>query len=319
MALHRVCILGGTGFVGRHITERLAAAGHKVSVLTRRRERHRHLLVLPTVQVIEGDVYNPAFLRRQFQGHDVVINLVGILNEKGRDGKGFERAHIELSGLVVQACRHSGVGRLLHMSALHAAQNAPSHYLRTKGLAEKMVLDAHDNALHVTVFRPSVIFGAQDSFTNRFARLLRLTPLFFPLACPNARFQPVYVGDVAQVFIAAMDDHATHGKRYDLCGPRVYSLREIVAYVADQTGTRRCVLGLGRGLSWLQALLLEFAPGKPFTRDNFRSLQVDSTCKAGFPAFAGIKPASLEDIVPTYLGRQRSEAYSTLRRDAVRR
>jgi NADH dehydrogenase len=318
MSLHRVCILGGTGFVGRRISAHLAAAGHQVSVLTRRRERHRDLLVLPTVQVVEGDIYNPTFLRRQFQAHDVVINLVGILNEKGRDGKGFEHAHVTLSGLVVQACRHSGVRRLLHMSALHAAQNGPSHYLRTKGLAEKMMLEAHDNMLHITVFRPSVIFGAQDSFTNRFARLLRQTPLLFPLACPDARFQPVFVEDVAQAFVAAIDNHTTHGKSYDLCGPRVYTLREIVAYLAGQAGVRRCVIGLGQGLSWLQAVLLEFAPGKPFTRDNYRSLQVDSTCKAGFPAFAGIKPACLEDVVPGYLGRHRSDLYASLRQGSAR-
>ena len=299
----RICILGGAGFVGRHLSARLVAAGHRVTLITRHRERHRDLLVLPTVRLVEGDIHNLTVLRRQFQGQDAVINLVGILNERGHDGKGFTHAHVELASKVVQACRYSGVTRLLHMSALHAAPTAPSHYLRTKGRGEQLVLEAGDHFLPVTVFRPSVIFGAEDSFTNRFAGLLRSVPLVFPLACAQARFQPVYVDDVAQAFVAALDSHAAYGQVYDLCGPRVYTLREIVAYVAHVLGLRRHIIGLDRRLSWLQAALLEYFPGKPFSLDNFQSLQVDSVCNAGFPPIFGIKPRFMEDIVPIYLNR----------------
>lgn len=306
MSIMRIAVLGGTGFVGRRLCEYLAAAGHEVRVLTRRRERHRDLLVLPTAQVIEADVHNPAVLKREFQGLDAVVNLVGILNEAGRDGKGFEHAHVELPAKVVQACRQSGVGRLLHMSALHASPDGPSYYLRSKGRGEQIVHAAGSDTLQVTSFRPSVIFGPRDSFTNRFAGLLRQVPFAFPLACASARMQPVHVDDVAQAFVSALDRHATFGKRYNLCGPQVYSLREIVTYLAHQLGLKRYILPLNDTLSYMQATVLQFAPGKPFTPDNYRSLQVASVCEASFPAIFGITPGRFDEIVPTYISRVNS-------------
>jgi NADH dehydrogenase len=311
MSRLRIAVLGGTGFVGHSLCERLVMAGHEVRILTRHRERHRELLVLPTAQVIEADVHNPAVLKREFQGLDVVVNLVGILNEDGRgepgrDGKGFERAHAELPAKVVQACRQNGVARLLHMSALHAAPEGPSHYLRSKGRGEQIVHEAESHALHVTSFRPSVIFGPRDSFTNRFAGLLRQVPFVFPLACAGARLQPVYVEDVAQAFVLALDRHATFGQRYNLCGPQVYSLREIVTYLARQLGLKRHILPLNDTLSYLQAAVLQFAPGKPFTPDNYRSLQVASVCEAPFPAIFGITLGRFDEIVPTYIPRMTS-------------
>ena len=299
----RIVVLGGTGFVGHSLCERLVMAGHTVRILTRHGERHRDFLVLPTAQVVEADVHNPAVLRREFQAQDVVVNLVGILNETGRDGKGFERAHAELPAKVVQACRQTGVGRLLHMSALHAAPDGPSHYLRSKGRGEQIVHEAESNALHVTSFRPSVIFGPHDSFTNRFAGLLRQVPFMFPLACANARLQPVYIEDVVQAFLRAIDRHATFGQRYNLCGPQAYSLREIVAYLARQLGLKRRILPLNDSLSYLQAAVLQFAPGKPFTPDNYRSLHVASVCAAAFPAIFDITPGRFDEIVPTYIPR----------------
>ncbi len=308
MSTLRIAVLGGTGFVGRRLCARLAAAGHEVRILARHRERHRELLVLPGAQVIEADVHNPAVLRREFQGLDAVVNLVGILNEdgrgeSGRDGKGFEQVHAELPAKVVQACRLSGVTRLLHMSALHASLDGPSHYLRSKGRGEQIVHEAESDTLHVTSFRPSVMFGPGDSFTNRFAALLRQVPYVFPLACAGARLQPVYVEDVVQAFVVALDRHATFGKRFNLCGPQVYSLREIVAYLARQLGLRRRILPLNDRFSYLQAAVLQFAPGKPFTPDNYHSLQVASVCEAPFPAIFGLSPGRFEVIVPTYLSR----------------
>jgi len=299
----RIVILGGTGFVGRSLCERLVMVGHEVRILTRHRERHRDLLVLPTAQVIEADVHDPAVLRREFQGQDVVVNLVGILNESGWDGKGFERVHAELAAKVVQACRQNNVARLLHMSALHASPDGPSHYLRSKGRGEQIVHAAESNTLHVTSFRPSVIFGPRDSFSNRFAGLLRQVPFAFPLACPSARLQPVYVEDVVQAFVLALDRQAAYGQRYNLCGPQVYSLREIVTWLARLLGLRRQILPLNYTLSLMQAAVLQFAPGKPFTLDNFRSLQVASVCEAVFPAIFGITPSRFEDVVPTYIQR----------------
>jgi NADH dehydrogenase len=310
----RILLLGGTGFIGQSLAVRLAEAGHRVRVITRRRERHRELLVLPTVELIEGDAHNAVFLRSQLEGMDAAVNLVGILNEQGRSGKGFERVHAELPQKLADACRSAGVRRLLHMSALNASVTGPSHYLRTKGLGEEAVHHAHGADLAVTSFRPSVVFGPRDSFTNRFAGLLRFAPGVFPLACPEARMQPVYVEDVVTAFVRALDERRTFGQRYELCGPRVYPLSEIVTYLASLIGRRVRVIGLNDTLSHLQAAVLEFAPGKPFSLDNYRSLQVDSVCAQGFPEVFGVQPRSLEEIAPRYLKpRDRSGFYSALR------
>ncbi len=309
----KICILGGTGFVGRRLAAQLTNAGHHVVIPTRHRERHRELLVLPTAQVVEGDVHDPVFLRHLFGGMDAVVNLVGILNEHGFSGNGFAHAHTELPVKVVDACHHAGVKRLLHMSALNAASYAPSHYLRTKAEGEEIVHRATSAEFHVTSFRPSVIFGARDSFTNRFAKLLKLAPVF-PLACPESKFQPVYVDDVTAAFVGALDNHKTFGQRYSLCGPKVYTLRETVEYLAQVLGLTRRIIGLNDRLSWLQAATLQFFPGKPFSLDNYRSLQVASVCPAGFPPIFGITPTALESIVPTYLGPAVREHASTLPR-----
>ncbi|MDA8362995.1 MAG: complex I NDUFA9 subunit family protein [Gammaproteobacteria bacterium] len=313
MSKRTVCILGGTGFVGRRLAALLAAAGHEVFVITRHRERHKNLLVLPTAHLVEGDIRNPALLRREFRGCDAVINLVGILNERGRSGRGFEQVHVDLPRTIVQACRDSGVQRLLHMSALGASLDAPSHYLRSKARGESLVMASEGDDLHVTAFRSSVIFGRGDNFTNRFVRLLHAAPLAFPLACPDARLQPVYVEDVASAFALALDDPRTYGQSYSLCGPHVYSLRQIVEYLAGLAGVRRRIIALGDGLSRLQASILEFVPGKPFSLDNYRSLRRDSICEGGFPVVFGITPSSLEDVAPLYLGVDPSRRYSRYR------
>ena len=297
----RILILGGTGFVGRALCARLVAAGHEVLVPTTHQHRHRDLTVLPTLVLAEGDVHEPEFLRRCCEKKDTVINLVGILNEKGRSGQGFARAHVELPEKLVAACRAAGVKRLLHMSAIHAALNAPSHYLRTKAMGEDTVHRAAADGLHVTSFRPSVIFGPRDSFVNRFAGLLKFAPGVFPLACPDSKFQPVYVEDVASAFVHALRDTGTYSQRYDLCGPKVYTLREIVSYIAQLMGKRVHIVGLNQTLSHMQAAIMEFAPGKPFSLDNFRSLQVDSVCSGrAFPEVFGITPTPMEQVMPAY-------------------
>ncbi len=301
----RICILGGSGFVGRALSARLVADGHEVLVPTRRYDKHRDLLVLPTLSLLQGNIHDLEFLARCCEGQDAVINLVGILNERGRNGRGFARVHVEFPEKLVAACRRAGVKRLLHMSALNASLSAPSHYLRTKAMGEDTAHRAAADGIHVTSFRPAVIFGPRDSFVNRFAGLLRLAPGVFPLACPDAKFQPVYVEDVVSAYVHALHDSKTHGQRYDLCGPRVYSLREIVSYIAEVMGKRVTIIGLNRAFSHLQAAFLEFAPGKPFSLDNFRSLQVDSICASrAFPEVFGITPTPMEQIVPTYVAHK---------------
>lgn len=301
MALN-VCVLGGTGFVGRALCAQLSCAGHRIVVPSRRSFRHRDVQVIPNVVLVEGDVHDPAFLRRLFQGADVVVNLIGILNERGHSGAGFRYVHVELPAKVAGACRDEGVRRLLHMSALQASANAPSHYLRTKAAGEDAAHGAGPD-VKVTSFRPSVIFGARDGFTNRFAHLLDFAPGVFPLACPSARFQSIHVEDVARAFVRSIDMYRAYGQRFDLCGPRIYKLQEVVAYIAALRGRSIRVFGLNDTISRWQATVLEYIPGKPLSLDNYRSLTIDSVCRgdSAVRTVFGIEPAAMEEIAPGYL------------------
>ncbi|MDH3450778.1 MAG: complex I NDUFA9 subunit family protein [Gammaproteobacteria bacterium] len=314
MHLTNICVLGGTGFVGSCLVNALHDAGKRVRVLTRRRERHKALLVLPKVEVVECDIHDPQVLAAQFREMDAVINLVAILNERGPKGEEFRHVHVELTKKVVQACLDCGVRRLLHMSALHAdAGRGTSLYLRSKGEAENHAHTFAGNRLAVTSFRPSVIFGPGDGLFRRFAALLRISPIL-PLACPNARFAPVYVGDVVAVMCNALEDDGTIDQHFDLCGPEVFTLREIVAYTAQVIGRHRLIIGLPDWLSRAQAAVLERLPGKLFTRDNYDSMQTDSVCDK-----APAQPTRVSTVVPGYLARgSRDDLYQSWRRTANR-
>ena len=306
MRSRSICVLGGTGFVGSHLVARMTRDGHRVRVLTRSRDRNRHLQVLPGVELVEADVYDPAALETAFRGCDTAVNLVGILNERGYSGAGFERAHAELTRKVLAAAHAAGVTRLLQMSSLQAGETAPSHYLRSKGRAEASIRAAGPG-LQWTILQPSVIFGPDDSFTNRFASLVRIFP-FVPLARAGARFAPVYIGDVVEAFARALGDRSTHGKTLQLYGPDVVTLAELVRYVAKVLGLGRLVVGLPDAIGWLQAAALGCLPGKPLSLDNFRSLQLDSVGTIDGLAALGITPSSLRVVVPTYLGTTGREA-----------
>lgn len=315
-----LALLGGTGFIGSHLANRLVRDGWRLRVLSRRRERSKHLILLPGLELLEGDPYDPRVLSRLLQGAEALVNLVGILNERGDDGSGFQRAHVELTSRALDAARSAGIQRYLHMSALNASPEGPSHYLRTKGEAEKQALAAADPCFAVTVFRPSVVFGPGDGFYQRFAGLLRLSPVL-PLACASTRFAPVYVLDVAEAFCRALEDRATHGQRYDLCGPEVFTLEEVVRYTARVCGLRRLIVPLSRGLSSLQAGVFEHLPGKPFSRDNFRSTELDSVCTGALPGLEalGIVPTAVDTVVPQYLGHARVRDHYDLWRGSARR
>ncbi|MBZ0092746.1 MAG: complex I NDUFA9 subunit family protein [Sulfuricellaceae bacterium] len=298
MQITSVCVLGGSGFVGRHLVNELYRRGYRIKVLTRNREKARDLWVLPNVDVVEADIGDEAELCRQLAGMDAAINLVGILHQR-REGD-FRRLHADLPLKVAKACLAAGVPRLLHMSALQADERGPSAYLRSKGWGETRVLDGAAHGLAVTVFRPSVIFGPGDAFLNLFARLLRWLPVV-ALACPYARFQPVFVGDVARVFAESLERPETFGRRYDLCGPRAYSLRQLVVLVGRFSGHARPIVSLGHRLSYLQAWVMEMLPGSLLTRDNVLSMQADSVCVCPFPPEFGFAPTALEAVAPSYL------------------
>jgi len=315
-----ICILGGTGFVGQHIISHLTNKGFKIRVISRHRERYRELLLFPDVELVSADIHDPQVLKENFIGQDVVINLVGILNQSGKKANSFNAAHVSLTRNVIQACQMKGVTRLLHMSALNAdSAKGPSEYLRSKGEAEDLVHNAKD--IDVTSFQPSVIFGLEDDFFNRFAALLKIPPMFtpFPLACAKAKFSPIYVDDVATAFTVALQNEQSVGQRYPLCGPQTYTLKTLVEYTAKLSGIKRPIYGLGNTLSKLQATLLGLLPGKPFSNDNYLSMKVDSVCEAPFPSLFGITPTSVESIVPGYIGQQSLRArYYSYRRAARR-
>ncbi len=289
-----IVVLGGTGFIGRVLVARLLANGDRVRVLSRSADTRA--CVPPSVEHRVGDVYAPAFLREAFAGADVVVNLVGILNERGDDGRGFRRAFVELADTVIAAMTDRGVDRLLQMSSLRAGEGS-SHYLRTRGEAETRV---RASALHWTIFRPSVVAGPGDGLFCRFAQLLRFAP-GLPLGRANARFQPVWVGDVAEAFVRALDDDTTIGRSYDLVGPETMTLAGIVRLTAQTKSWSRFVLPLPDALGRLQAEVGEHLPGKPISRDNWRSLQLDSiSADNGLPAL-GIAPTDVRAKLPEIL------------------
>lgn len=291
----QLVVLGGTGFVGSHLIPRLAADGHRIVLLSRNRERKRELAVLPSVRIRSADIYDANALRRQFEGADAVINLVGILNAFGKQT--FQHAHVDLTQRVIAACQAAGVSRLHQMSALKAGQGL-SNYLKTKGEAEAHV---RNSSLDWTIYQPSVMFGRGGGLVDRFATLLRQMPVL-PLARASARLAPTWVGDVAEAIARCVDDDALGLDRtFELYGPDVLTLGEIVEQIRDVMGVRTPILPLPDSFGRLQAQFAELLPGKPFSLDNFRTLRTDSVGKHDGYAALGIVPQPLSPWLPLLL------------------
>jgi len=300
----RVLILGGTGFVGRHVCEKLTRLGCNMTVVTRRARQARAIQNLPRVQVLEGDVYNAEFLSHCMASHDVVINLIAILH--GTDAA-FDKAHVQLPQTIVKACQASGVHRLIHISALGASLQGPSLYQRSKARGEEVL---KQSGLALTLLQPSVIFGKEDQFLNLFAKLQSLTPVV-PLAGASTRFQPVWVEDVAAAVVHCVTHPNTIGQTYEICGPDIFTLQELVQKTGQWAGLAegkgRLVFGIPHALAWLQAFLMELAPGQPLmSRDNLASMQVDNVAsgKALGLKDMGIEPSAVSNIAPLYLSAQ---------------
>lgn len=306
-----ITILGATGYVGVQLAARLNARGYSIKALTRHKCRHNKLMVLSNVTIIETDTHDQAKLEQHFKGCDAVINLVGILNEEGRTTHTFQNAHVELAKKTVNACKAAGVTRLLHMSALNAdAEKGSSEYLKSKGKGEAAVFEAAGDDVAVTAFRPSVIFGAEDSFFNRFAGLIKLLPVF-PLACGRSKLAPVFIGDVCDRIIEALEDNSTAGKSINIVGPKEYTLEDLVSYTARVAGVEIKIINLPVWAAKLQAKVMGFIPGKPFSMDNYNSLQTDSICDEE----EAKQLTSIEAVVPGYIGKSdknhRFQAYRT--------
>ncbi len=295
--INKVLLLGGSGFIGASVAEQLSKQEIFVTVPTRRRERGKHLFLLPTVDVVESDIFNIAQLEELVRHHDAVINLTGILHGD------FERVHVTLPKLLAEACAKNGVSRLINMSALNANTDGPSEYLRSRGRGEAAVwaVCKANPLLKVTMFRPSVVFGEHDKFLNMFAGLVKLFPII-PLGSPDARFQPLWVEDVARAIVTSLSQTETENQTYRLVGPKVYTLREMLQFVADVTARRRLIVGLGPTLSMLQARVFGLLPGKLITPDNVRSMSLPSTSDQPFPSLFG-HAAAMENVVPAYLGQ----------------
>ncbi len=300
----KITLFGGSGFLGHALTAQLTNAGHHVTLVTRDRERVKKLAVIPAVSVAVIDIRDNAALAGVMIGADAVINLVGILHE--RKSGDFLRVHRDLTQRIVSCyadtCGAVFTPRYIHVSALGAGVDAPSRYQRSKGEAENAVRASKTNW---TIFAPSVIFGAGDSFLSMFAGILKLLPPFVPLAMPRAgaQFQPVWVQDVARAITHSLSDPKTFGQRYELGGPNRYSLRQIVKHAGSRLGRNPIVISTPPPFSTLQALALEFIPGGPLmSRDNLASMSVDNVTDAPWPAFAGAAPTAMETITPTYIG-----------------
>ena len=301
--LEKVLVLGGTGFVGRHVCEKLARLNIRVTVPTRRRSNAYNVQSLPMLDVLEVDIHDPAALAALVAGHDAVVNLVAVLHG---DEAAFERAHVELPKKLATACQQTGVTRLVHISALGAALDAPSMYQRSKARGEAALQAA---GLDLTILRPSVIFGADDKFLNLFAKLQAVFPVM-PLAGAATRFQPVWVEDVAQAVVNSLSQHTdSKNQIVETCGPDVLTLKELVQLSAIAAGINhsrgRPVIALSPFLGKLQASAMRLLPGEPLiSQDNLDSMRVDNVGTGKLPNLQtlGITPSALAAIVPTYLG-----------------
>ncbi|MDO8373935.1 MAG: complex I NDUFA9 subunit family protein [Polaromonas sp.] len=307
--MKKILILGGTGFVGRHVCEKLTQLQWRVSVPTRHEANARDIQMLPALDVVPADVHDEAALTRLVAGHDAMVNLIAILHGTQ---EAFQRTHVQLPEKLARACAAAGVRRLVHVSALGADMRnpdvAPSLYLRSKGHGEVAL---HEAALDLTVLRPSVMFGADDKFLNTFARLQKIFPVI-PLAASHALFQPVWVEDVASAIVFCLHDahtHATVDQTFEACGPGVFTLRQLVELAGRMSGINegrgRPVIPLPAALGRLQARLMELAPGEPLmSRDNLDSMRLPNIASGNLPGLEalGITPAALEAVAPTYLG-----------------
>jgi len=302
-----VLVVGGSGFVGTSLANRLAERGLRVRVPTRRRSRAGHLLPLPTVDAIEADIHDDATLERLMSGVGAVVNLVGILHSRpGKPyGPDFARAHVELPRRLVAAARRQGVGRIVHVSALGAGDDAPSEYLRSKAAGEAEIRAAAPD-IGWTILRPSVIFGPGDHFLNMFAGLLKYMPLL-PMGGAKSRMQPVYVEDVAELLACSLEWSDAVGQTWEVAGPKVYTLQQLVEYAGEVSDHRGLVIPLPGPLAMLQAAVLERLPNSPLSRDNLRSLTRDSVVD-GPPLPFGAEPTPLEAVAPLYLSPVRRRA-----------
>ncbi len=305
MRNRRTAVLGGSGFIGRYVVRRLAARGDVIAVGCRNAEEAKFLKPMGDVGqiatlnvAIDDEARLPAFLA----GNDALVNCVGILRESGRQR--FELVHHTGPARLARLARDAGVERMAHISAIGADSRSSSAYARTKAAGEQAVRDAFPT---VTILRPSVVFGPEDQFFNRFAAMAMFSPALPLIGGGATRFQPVYVGDVAEAVVKCLEDPAAAGRTYELGGPRVYTFRQILELVLAEIGRKRLLVNLPFGLAALQARLMSILPSPPLTPDQVELLKRDNVVSSGAMTLAslGVAPTAVEAILPTYLDRYR--------------
>ena len=312
-----VVLFGGTGFVGTHLARKLASMHFNIVVPTRRPHRHRDLLVLPTLKLVKANIQDEDDINKLVENANVVVNLVGILNETGK-GSSFENIHVKFPEKLAKTCLKSQVNQFIHISSIGANIDAPSAYLRSKGQAEALISRVAEQGLSTTIFRPSVIFGPDDSFTRRFEQLLKLSMGWFFLVSPESRMQPVYVQDVVECIAQAMNEPRAAGKCYELAGPEEFNLFEIVSLIDELIQGNHKIIRLSPAVSRRMAAFMQYIPGKPLTPDNLLSLQVPNVSSETLPGWFGIEPCRLADIAETYLRPRSSNRFDRYRARARR-
>ena len=310
---NKVVILGGTGFIGAQLATKLSPKSKKIIIPTRNTESNLGLKMIPNLEVVRTDIKDERSINLLFKDADLIINTVGILNEMNEDNS-FDIIHYQLTKKISHSIKQNKVKRYLHISSLNADPKSIGKYLKSKGKAEDFLMSETSSFCNLTIFRPSIVFGESDSFFNKFATLLRFLPIF-PLACPNAKFMPVYVEDLTDFMISTINNIDSYGKKIDVTGPSEYTFRELIDHTLAALKIRRVIIPLNSFLSRLQASVFEKLPGKLFTMDNYQSLQIDSCSDEGFKG-----SSSLEDIIPQYLNiKTKQERFEKLRKKSGRK
>ncbi len=297
-----VGLQGGSGFIGSALANELIKRGHSLVISTRKLSNARELRILPNTKIIEVDMNRQEELDRCFSQCNCVVNLIGILNEKKDNGVGFNYAHVELASRLNQACKVNNIDHIVQVSSLGADIYSDSFYLASKGKAEELLKAEKNPKIKLTIIRPSVVFGPEDNFTNNFSLLLKYSRGFMPLPCPDAKLQPVYVNDLAKGISNVIENKALADETYEIGGADIFTLTEIIKYIATVIGVPNRIIPLNDVFSKLQANFMEYIPGKPFSKDNFRSLAKGSVCSSDKNLRSlGVKPVPMNQVLPQYL------------------
>ncbi len=312
-----ICLLGGSGFIGREIIRQLTKAGFAIRIPTRNRERIKtNLIVHPAVDVIEADVMDQSSLDNAIRGCDAVVNLVGILHQTKSNS--FNKVHLDLPKKILKACIKNNINRIIHISAIGATKDSVSEYLRSKWEGEQQIrLESGKNNIRSTIIRPSIVFGRGDSFISLFVFIVKTFPVI-PLIKPNAKFQPIFVQDLAKIVLKSLASTKTFHQTLEVGGPKVYTFKELLETICKATQKKRVIISLPDSISLLMARCSELLPYKVLTPDNLLSLEIDNVTKEDFSKIFDINPTSVEEMLSKKFSNNRQTRGAKRRSSANR-